>query len=683
MAVEKMKVFGMIGSIKDMNKALRLALIDGSIHMINALSYLNSSNFMMPPSEENVEALKEMPFLKPITKRRDFTNDEKVIKKLLEVFDLKETLKLKYLEEDYDYDKYIEELNMIYKQIESKVDELDKKNKEIDKLKAYMSNLEHLKYFNIDINMLTNLKYLSFKLISLSRENFKKLQKNYDNVPAIVKRLDDHDGNIILYAITPKVLNETVERIFSSLNYTELELPKDYSGNSMQVISIINDIIIAKKKEIDDIIDSIKDIKREYLKTVKAAYTRLSVEKKIEEMKTDIAYGNNLFFMFGYVPVNRIEGLKKMLYDSIGGGILLIDEDAKNLMPAITPPTHLKNNWLFKPFETLVKMYGVPTYNEKDPTPFFAITYMLLFGAMFGDVGQGLIGFLGGLLLNKKMKNSNFGGILERLGLTSMIFGILYGSVFGSEKIIPALLLRPMLNINTMLLSAVVLGIILITIGFVYGIYNSKLNKNIKEGIFGRNGITGLVFYWDLLITALCVVNGTYKYIELQVIIMVVCLILMLFKEPLSNILMKSKKLYNEPVSDYYVEEGFGVIETILSMVSNTISFIRVGAFALNHVGLYVAFATMANMMNTRAGSILMLIIGNVVIIGLEGLIVFIQALRLEFYELFSKYFIGDGIEYEPVHLNFTYEYRRAKRETRKLKLSKQAYSLLSFIPFT
>jgi len=103
---------------------------------------------------------------------------------------------------------------------------------------------------------------------------------------------------------------------------------------------------------------------------------------------------------------------------------------------------------------------------------------------------------------------------------------------------------------------------------------------------------------------------------------------------------------------NHYIEEGFGIIETILSMLSNTISFLRVGAFALNHVGLYIAFLTLARMMSTSWGNWTVLILGNIIILTLEALIVFIQALRLEYYELFTKYYRGDGIEYTPVKMN-------------------------------
>jgi len=125
----------------------------------------------------------------------------------------------------------------------------------------------------------------------------------------------------------------------------------------------------------------------------------------------------------------------------------------------------------------------------------------------------------------------------------------------------------------------------------------------------------------------------------------------MVFKQPLANKLIHADKLYQKSPANYYIEEGFGVIETLLSIISNTLSFIRVGAFALNHVGLYIAFATMARMMTTSWGSLAILVLGNIIIIALEGLIVFIQALRLEYYELFTKYFRGDGIEYVPAKM--------------------------------
>jgi V/A-type H+-transporting ATPase subunit I len=121
----------------------------------------------------------------------------------------------------------------------------------------------------------------------------------------------------------------------------------------------------------------------------------------------------------------------------------------------------------------------------------------------------------------------------------------------------------------------------------------------------------------------------------------------------LSNIILRKKVLFEEGAKDYFIESSFEVVETILSLFSNTLSFIRVGAFALNHVGLFVAFSAMAQMTNNKGASILILILGNIIIICLEGLIVFIQGLRLQYYELFSKYYEGGGVPFEPVKVKF------------------------------
>jgi V/A-type H+-transporting ATPase subunit I len=109
--------------------------------------------------------------------------------------------------------------------------------------------------------------------------------------------------------------------------------------------------------------------------------------------------------------------------------------------------------------------------------------------------------------------------------------------------------------------------------------------------------------------------------------------------------------LFEEGAKDYFIESGFEVIETLLAMFTNTLSFIRVGAFALNHVGLFIAFSAMASMTKSGVASVLILILGNVIIICLEGLIVFIQGLRLEYYELFSKYYEGAGVSFEPIRI--------------------------------
>ncbi|HKK83725.1 MAG TPA: V-type ATPase 116kDa subunit family protein [Atribacterota bacterium] len=653
MSVEKMQIMGIIGKKNLLNKVLRLVVLNGSMHMINALSRVNSTDFFLPPTEKNIEALEEEPFLKPYSQKRDFTQDEGMLKLLQNIFDIEPQIRREFLDQDYDYDDFVKQFSDIYAKIRSTADEIEQKSRLIEKKREYINNLKYLSIFNnLDISRLIYMKYLVFRLIKISKENYNKLKKNYENIPAVILKIAVEGKYVIVVSITPETLEETLEKIFSSLNYTILPIPKEIKGTVIEVTDQLTRSIEEDQKFIESLKKSLEDYRGKYEDELKKGYSRLEMEKKIEDFKSEIAIGNNLFFMFGFVPIGNISQLKRKLEKYFGDQLIILVDDVNKPGLSMTPPTKLNNMKLFSPFETLVKMYGTPDYREKDPTVFFGLTYMVLFGAMFGDVGQGLVLLICGLLLEFIWKKTNLGGILSRIGLSSIIFGFLYGSVFGSEEILPALVIRRMANINDILIMSVIFGVILLLSSYVYSIINFSQERNIEEGLFGRNGLVGLSFYLILLYNIFQIFIAKHNILPVYIIIMIGLLLLMLFRVPLSQMLTHSNNPSREFSINHYIEEGFGIIETLLSMLSNTISFLRVGAFALNHVGLYIAFLTLARMMSTSWGNWTVLILGNIIILTLEALIVFIQALRLEYYELFTKYYRGDGIEYTPVKMN-------------------------------
>jgi V/A-type H+-transporting ATPase subunit I len=219
----------------------------------------------------------------------------------------------------------------------------------------------------------------------------------------------------------------------------------------------------------------------------------------------------------------------------------------------------------------------------------------------------------------------------------------------GNEAVSEVFFLRPIENINTILVASIAIGIFLLLVSFGYSIYNKLKIKDLKEGVFGRNGVAGLVLYLSVLGIAASKLHDQFAgYAGILTLLAVTSVGLIIVREPLANAVRGHRPLYHETAGAYYVESGFDILETFLSMLSNSVSFIRVGAFALNHVGLFVAFHTMASIIGTLAGDVSMFIIGNVIIICLEGLIVFIQGLRLVYYELFSKYYTGEGVPFSP-----------------------------------
>ena len=309
------------------------------------------------------------------------------------------------------------------------------------------------------------------------------------------------------------------------------------------------------------------------------------------------------------------------------------------------PPTKLKNPGFLGGFEDFVRMYGLPSYDELDPTPIVAVTYFLFFGMMFGDVGQGAVIILVGALM-WFLKKLSLGKVLMCVGVSSMIFGVFYGSVFGIEDIIHGF--NPNENINTVLFAAVGIGIVMIIAVMAVNIINGIRQKNIEKIFFSQNGLPGLLMYVGAVLLVLAMLNFVKFKMPVGVIaaLIVVMLLIIFLREPLTKLCEGRADFVPESKLDFILENFFELFEVVLSFLTNTISFIRIGAFALSHVGMMSVVFLLAETANGYNPVIL--IVGNLFVIGFEGMIVCIQVLRLEFYELFGRFFEGNGRPFEP-----------------------------------
>ena len=176
--------------------------------------------------------------------------------------------------------------------------------------------------------------------------------------------------------------------------------------------------------------------RRKYYVIIQQLLSEFNVLEKIESIKEKIIRNNNAFILSGWLPKNQKDKLSKQL-SKVSKNFIISFKEVHEIGEDITPPTKLKNPKWFKPFENLVKMYGIPSYNELDPTMFLSISYLIMFGAMFGDIGQGLVFLIFGAILEKRKIGLFFAQLLNRLGVSSIFFGIIYGSVFGNEELIP------------------------------------------------------------------------------------------------------------------------------------------------------------------------------------------------------------------------------------------------------
>jgi V/A-type H+-transporting ATPase subunit I len=338
------------------------------------------------------------------------------------------------------------------------------------------------------------------------------------------------------------------------------------------------------------------------------------------------------------------------------------------------PPTVLRHSWLVRPFALLVTGYGVPRYREIEPTLIVAVSYFLMYGMMFGDVGQGAVLVVIGLAvrwLARREFEKDFGMLLALCGVSAIIFGFIYGSVFGKEGVIEPLWLSPVgEKVGLLLAVSVTAGVAFISLGVIFNVFNQVHVGNWVGATCDRFGVAGLVFYWGVLGLLLkYFVTGTINAGVAALIIAVPLLVLM-FKEPVRFALRRARSngtahggepdeaAGHEGPGNFFeaaVEGLMEVFEAPLLFTSNTISFMRLGAYAMGHAGLCVVIFSLAKALSSLAGgtvwAVLMIVVGNILVIGLEGLVVAVQALRLEYYEFFSKFYSGDGWAYRPFDL--------------------------------
>ena len=363
------------------------------------------------------------------------------------------------------------------------------------------------------------------------------------------------------------------------------------------------------------------------------------------------------FIIVGWVPENKAQELADKLQQIESVECKLTD--GKDEMKHC-PPVQLKNNVFTRAFSYFTQMYGLPNYNEFDPTAFVAITYTILFGIMFGDVGHGLMVALFGLFMKKK-KNP-LGSILIPCGISGAVFGAVYGSVFGYEHLLdpvfhalfgfeekPIEVMKPATT-NMIIYAAVGIGMLLVTLAIILNVIVSFRANDKEEAIFGSNGSAGLLFYVSVVaILVSQMVFGVKIANPAYIICLIVIPLLMIFlKEPLGKLSQGKKEWQPDSWGGYCTQSFFELFEYALSYVTNTMSFLRVGAFVLVHAGMMEVVFTLANMF-TGVGYVAIVIIGNIFVMGLEALLVCIQVLRLEFYEMFGRFYKGSGRAFNPI----------------------------------
>ena len=631
--ITKMKFLSITGPVEEIDRVVSQYLTKYDFHLENALSELKTVKDLRPfveanPYKEDLAACKELLDQIPGPAPAHGTISLEEARSL--VLNLKNEIK-----------GHKEELLTLNEQ-------LDETNNYIEQVKPYVG-------LDFDISDCLGLRFIKYRFGRIATDYYRKFEKYVnENVDAIFYPATSNRDYIYGVYFVPVTDHERIDAIFSSLHFERFHFPDKETGSPYDICkkltdkaSVLSAQIESQKKFISDILQKDYQALSDSYELFSSLSDNFDVRKLAARSKED---DETFFILCGWMPAKQALAFRNEVADD-KNIYIIIDDDHKDIFSK--PPTQMNNPGIFKPFEMYTRMYGLPAYDEMDPTIFIALTYSFIFGWMFGDVGQGIVLALGGLLLYK-LKHMDLAAIIGCAGIFSTFFGFMFGSVFGFEKLEPVWL-RPkeaisslpfIGNLNTVFVVSIAFGMGMIIITMIINIINSLKNGDIENGLFSNNGVAGLVFYSCVVASIVLFMSGhALPGAIILIIFLGVPVILMALKEPLTAAILKKKQEEKTGVGMFIAQAFFELFEIMLSYFSNTLSFVRIGAFAISHAAMMEVVLMLAGAENGNP-NILVVILGNLFVCGMEGLVVGIQVLRLEYYEFFSRFYKGNGREF-------------------------------------
>lgn len=636
--IVKMKFINISGPRNDIDRVTDLYLSKYEIQLESALSELKTVNNLRPFVEIN-------PYRDALAQAEQFTalleNPERVTP-----------------DEKLGLDGMFEVIRNTSADYQSMQDQKENLKKKIEDLHQKQQVIAPFRPLDCNLNEVLSYKYIAYRFGRIAVEYYYKMKKYLvDEMEAIFVEGERDESYVYgAYFVSPGGAPKA-DALFRTLHFERITLNNEYEGTPADAYQKLQRQINKHNNEIADLDKEAARMLSDRAPQIVASRKRLEeLSNNFDVRKMAARMDDNeedFYILCGWMSEDDVAKFQKDIAND-DKVFVMVEEDRSAHFGA--PPTKLKNPKVFKPFEMYVQMYGLPAHNEMDPTVFVGLTYSFIFGAMFGDVGQGLLLLIGGGLLYY-FKRIPLAGIVATAGIFSTIFGFLFGSIFGFEDIIDAVWLRPIEHmttlpfvgkLNTVFVVAVAFGMGIIILAMILHIINAFRSHDIGDAWFDVNGVAGLVFYSSVVAVIVLFMTGHKTPGGIVMAVMFgVPLLLILFKEPLTKKIQKKADKMEESKAMFLVQGFFELFETMLSYFSNTLSFVRIGAFAVSHAAMMEVVLMLAGVEKGNPNWIVV-VLGNLFVCGMEGLIVGIQVLRLEYYEMFSRFYKGSGRAFDP-----------------------------------
>ena len=525
---------------------------------------------------------------------------------------------------------------------------------ELEELEATKIYVEALSNLGLSPAELAQAEFAITFFGRASAENFRRLEESSEESPLLPVHLLTKGDNVWFLTMTVPGYKEGAKKMLDAIYFKEFPLSgiaERLSGpDALKKVALH---IKNHQRAIEGLSKAAKNILKDHYEEYEAFYSGLYTMQRVYDLCKGRGEISEMYILSGWIPEDTLEQIRGTIEEGSPKTSIVVEQVRDIPYSGIRIPTMLKNSKLVQAFQDVVGMYSVPAYGEFDPSPIVALTFVFFFGFMFGDVGHGALIFLGALYCQKKriIKKST-AYIMKSAAVSSIVFGFLYGSVMGFEHVIPPLWLSPMKDTGTLLVTAIAVGMGMVSLGMILNMFARYRDRDFGRLLFDGQGFAGLVLYWSLIGIVYVVAtkqtlpfSAKWLYLGIGVLLLVI-----LFRDILARTLLHQE---TQGEKESLGMQAFDILHNLMSFLSNTASFVRLAAFALNHVGLSLAVLAISDLVHKLPGGIVLkvitLILGNILILFLEGLIVFIQTLRLEYYEFFSKFYQGGGNVFKPV----------------------------------
>ena len=518
--------------------------------------------------------------------------------------------------------------------------------------------------------------YLSIQTGSIRKLLIESFDQALSDTPSVKMEIGTQEDQALLLLITMKRDETLTNRILDKFGWTDVHLPRELVGKKDQVQENLREKLELLKDEQEELKSKVESLIREKRPALEQMWTNLRLNELYARVQSFFSKTSRTVIFSGWLPSSKRPVLAEAIRRVTDGRCYLEWHQPREAELPASVPVQMRNPKFLSPFQMLVTNYSIPEYGTIDPTPLVAVTFLIMFGLMFGDAGHGavllVLGLLGSILYKgARSAVRNLLHLIAYCGAAAVVAGILFGSYFGMKWFAPLWFDYHgvvaghgggglVTDIYGVLAITVYFGIAVIALGLVLNWINCVAKGRWFRLFFDKGGLIGGWIYGAGVYAAVYFVRHDYRQLpdsNLLFLLIGIPVLLLTLKPVLEYSFRKPRKPFTffTPVN-FFMEWIVEILEIFSGYLANTLSFMRVAGLGIAHVSLVIAFFSIADMLSGPSGSYtigsyLVLVAGNVLIILLEGLSAGIQSLRLNYYEFFSKYFSGSGRAYAPVSL--------------------------------